>query len=472
MTETRTTLPDTDAVGMAALVRDGSISARELVETAIARIEEANPALNAVVATRFDEALAEVDAGLADGPLTGVPVVIKDLAMGVAGLPLTNGSKLFADDVPTEDAELVARYKRAGLVVLGMSNSPEFGFSPSTEPVLHGPARNPRNLDRSTGGSSGGSAAAVAAGMVPIGHASDGGGSIRIPAAANGLVGLKPSRGRVTTFPVPSTLSAPASVHHVVTTSVRDTALMLDISSVRVPGTVIGVPEPATSFLDAAATSPRPLRIALMTSLGDGNPETQADIVAVVEQAARLCESLGHTVVPVAARHDAAALQAETAPLMGVAFVAKVQARLAELDRSIADDDLEPFSRVLFDHYSSLPATALVDALAACQRVGWQLGELFGEYDVMLTPTMAATPPEIGLLDTTKVETMYTTAGRWAAWTQVFNATGFPAVSLPLGTDELGLPVGVQFGADFGQEGLLLSLAGQIEAAAPWQRLA
>ncbi|NYG59940.1 amidase [Nocardioides daedukensis] len=472
MTDSATRLPDTDATGMAAMVREGEVSARELVETAIARIEQMNPEFNAVVATRFEEALAEVDAGLPQGPLTGVPVLIKDLNMAVKGLPSTHGSRLFAENMPADDAELVARYKRAGMVVLGMSNSPEFGLSPSTEPALHGPTRNPRNLDRSAGGSSGGSAAAVAAGMVPVAHASDGGGSIRIPASINGLVGLKPSRGRVSSFPVPSTLSAPASVHHAVTTSVRDSAVLLDISASRVLGTVIGIQEPSMSFTEHAATPPRPLRIAVATSLGESAVQTQADIVEVVEQTAKLCESLGHTVVPVPVPHDAAGLQTQTAPLMGVAFAASVQARLAQLGRELADDDLEPFSRILFEHYSALPATQLTAALVACQQAGWQFGRLFAEYDVILTPTLAASPPELGVLDPTNPEAMYTRAGTYAAWTQVFNATGMPAISLPMGTDGLGLPVGVQLGADLGQEGLLLSLAGQLEAAAPWQRLA
>ncbi len=472
MSDARTSLPDTDAVGMAALVRTGELSARELVETAIARIEETNPQLNAVVATRFEEALAEVDAGLPDGPLTGVPVLIKDLGMTVEGLPATNGSRLFADAIAGQDGELVARYKRAGMVVLGMTNSPEFGLSPTTEPLLHGPTRNPRNLSRSPGGSSGGSAAAVAAGMVPVAHASDGGGSIRIPAAYNGLVGLKPSRGRVTTYPVPSTLSGPASVHHAVTTTVRDSAVMLDLSSAWLPGTVIGMQQPEISFAESAATPPRALRIALLTDLGEGNVETQKDIVAVVEEAARLCESLGHTVVPIRVPFNSAALQAEAAPLMGAAFAVKVSERLAALGRELRDDDLEPFSRILFDHYSTMPATALVEALSASQRVGWEVGRCFTEYDVLLTPTLAASPPELGRLDPTNPESMYATAGLWSAWTHVFNATGMPAISLPLGTDDLGLPVGVQFVADLGQEGLLLSLAGQLETAAPWQRLA
>lgn len=472
MSDARPTLPDADAIGMAELVKKAEVSARELTEAAIARIQEKNPELNAVVATRFDEALAEVDAGLPEGPLTGVPILIKDLGMQVAGLPNTNGSRLFADNIAQADQELVARYKRAGMVVLGTTNTPEFGLNSSTEPALFGPARNPRNPGRSPGGSSGGSAAAVASGMVPVAHASDGGGSIRIPAAMNGLVGLKPSRGRVTSYPSPSVLAGPASVHHVVTTSVRDTALLLDISSTRVPGTTVGVPEPTSSFLEASATPPRPLRIAVATDLGEGNVATQDDIAAVVDATAKLCESLGHTVTAVPAPHNAGALAAETAPLMGAAFAVSVQMRLAELGRELADDDLEPFSRLLFEHYSTMPATQLVHALQAAQRVGWEVGALFGDYDVLLTPTLAASPPEIGFLDTRDIEGMYANAGTYAAWTSVFNATGMPAISLPLGTDQLGLPVGVQFVADLGQEELLLSLAGQIEAAQPWQRLA
>nr|WP_257957225.1 amidase family protein [Nocardioides sp. B-3] len=368
------------------------MSPREAVEDAIARIEKQNPSLNAVIATRFEEALAEVDTGLPDGPLRGVPVLIKDLNMSVAGLPSSRGSRLFADDIPDHDSELVARYKRAGMVVLGTTNSPEFGLNASTEPLLHGPTRNPRDLTRSTGGSSGGAAAAVAAGPVPVAHASDGGGSIRIPASMNGLFGLKPSRGRVTTAPAPSTLSAPASVHHAVTTTVRDSALLLDISSVRVAGTVIGVPAPAESFAAPAARPPGRLRIGLTTSFIDG-PETDPDVVAAVEDAAQLCASLGHTVVPVKAQWVPGDVSAATAPLMGIAFTTAVRDRLAELGRDLRDDDLEPFTRILFDHYVTMPATALSRALSAAQRVGWQVGATFEEYDVLLTPALACRVP-------------------------------------------------------------------------------
>lgn len=465
-------LPDTDAVGMAALVRDRSIGARELVEAAIARIEAQDPALNAVVADRFEEALAEVDAGLPDGPLRGVPVLVKDLNMQVAGLPSTHGSRLFADQVAGSDSELVSRYRRAGMVVLGMTNSPELGLNASTEPLLHGPTRNPRDRSRSPGGSSGGSAAAVASGMVPVAHASDGGGSIRIPASMNGLFGLKPSRGRVTSYPAPSTLSGPASVHHALTTTVRDSALLLDVVSTRVPGTAVGVPSPACSFTECAGTAPRPLRIGLVTSHGAEGPRSHPDVVPVVEAAAHLCASLGHEVVPIAAPHDPGKVSAETAPLMGVAFAAQVDDRLRSLGRELREDDLEPFSRVLHERYTAMPATGLVAALQAAQQVGWQVGALFREYDVLLTPTLAMPVPPLGLLDTSDPAAMHRTGGAYSAWTQVFNATGMPAMSVPLGSDSDGLPVGVQFAADLGQEGLLLSLAGQLEAAAPWERRA
>lgn len=458
-----------DATGLAELIRNGEIDPREAVEDAIARIEKHNPTLNAVIATRFEEALAEVDTGLPDGPLRGVPVLVKDLGMDVAGLPSTRGSRLFADHVPDRDSELVARYKRAGMVVLGTTNSPEFGLNASTEPQLHGPTRNPRDHTRSPGGSSGGAAAAVAAGLVPVAHASDGGGSIRIPASMNGLFGLKPSRGRVTPAPAPSTLSGPSSVHHVVTTTVRDSALLLDIGSVRVPGTVIGVPAPAEPFAALASQPPRPLRIGLTTAFTDG-PETDPEVLAAVEDAAHLCVSLGHTVVPVEAPWAPGAVAAETAPLMGVAFTTAVQDRLTELGRDLREDDLEPFTRVLFDHYSSLPATELSRALSAAQRIGWQVGAVFEEYDVLLTPTLARRVPPLGLLDTTRPESIYEHASVFSAWTSVFNTTGMPAMSVPLGADSEGLPIGVQFAADLGQEALLLALAGQLEAAAPWTR--
>ncbi|MFE7711826.1 amidase, partial [Streptomyces sp. NPDC057486] len=265
-----------DAVGTAAAVRSGEVDARAVVEDAIARIERLNPQYNAVIHTRFDRALEEVDAGLPDGPLRGVPVLIKDLGTDVAGLPSTGGSRLFAEGLAARDSELVARYRRAGMVVLGTTNTPELGLNASTEPALFGPTRNPWSTAHSPGGSSGGSAAAVASGMVPVAHASDGGGSIRIPSAACGLFGLKPSRGRVSPAPRPTTLSGLVSAHHAVTTTVRDSALLLDIATGPLPGDAYAAPTPADSFAAVARREPGRLRIGLITALPDG-PEVHPE---------------------------------------------------------------------------------------------------------------------------------------------------------------------------------------------------
>lgn len=459
--------PDTDAVGMAELVRTGQTTARELAEIAIARIEALNPTLNAVVSTRYEEAMHEIDAGLPDGPMRGVPILIKDLQTAVAGLPSTHGSALFADNIAAVDSELVRRYKRAGLVVLGMTNSPEFGLSPSTEPSLHGPTHNPRSHEHSPGGSSGGSAAAVAAGLIPVAHASDGGGSIRIPASMTGLFGLKPSRGLVPTAPQPTTLSAPASVQHALTTSVRDSAAMLDIASVRLPGTVIGTPRPAGTFLERAAQDPGTLRIAVATGF-DSLP-TDPDVAAALERTTSLCRELGHDVRHIPAPFDHVRAGAANAPLMGAALALQLRERETAIGRPIADHEIEPFTRILFDHYAGMPALELVGALREVQRIGWEIGELFDSYDVLLTPTLPLRVPALGLLNTSDPEAMYLHAAKYSAWTSVFNATGMPAMSIPAGLDPAGLPIGVQFAGDLGADGLLLSLAGQLESAAPWR---
>jgi amidase len=460
-----------DAIGTADAVRRGDVSAREVVEAAIARIEEVDPRVNAVIGRRFDEALAEVEAGLPDGPLTGVPFLIKDLGSEVAGLPATQGSRLFADSLSTADSELVRRYKRAGLVVLGTTNVPEFGLNASTESQLHGPARNPRDPSRSTGGSSGGSAAAVATGMVPAAHATDGGGSIRIPAAMNGLVGLKPSRGRTTGHPDPGTLAAPVSVPHAVTTSVRDSAVLLDVIAGPLPGEAYAAPAPDGSFLSATRRDPGRLRIGLATRARGGVGVDPACLDAVLATA-KLCEELGHHVEEMVPAFDVADVGATSGVLMGADLVVMVEDRLTALGRGLEPGDVEPFTAVLLDHYRGLTGTDVHRALRRAQEIGWEVGAAFTSYDVLLTPTLAQRTPPLGLLDTTRPETMYEHGSTYSAWTSVFNVTGMPAISLPLGADETGLPVGVQFAADLGQEALLLSLAAQVERAAPWSRLA
>jgi amidase len=461
----------TDAVGTAQAIRAGQVSAREVAETAIARIEKHDPELNAVIGRRFEAALAEVDAGLPDGPLRGVPILIKDLATDVAGLPSTQGSRLFADHVPAEDSELVARYRRAGMVVLGTTNAPELGKNTSTEPLLHGPTRNPWAPTHSPGGSSGGSAAAVAAGMVPVAHGNDGGGSIRIPAAMCGLFGLKPSRGRVPTKPYASLLSSPVSAHHALTTTVRDSAVLLDVTAGHAPGDAYGAPGSEHSYAAQVDLPPGRLRIGWAVDTPNGVP-TDPQCAAAVERAAALCAELGHDVVPIRLAFDANAVAAAGGTIMAASLPGTIDRRLAELDRQLRDDDLEPFTRMLLEHGRTLTAAQLVEAFVVAQEAGWRLGAAFADVDLLLTPTLAQRTPPLGLLDTTRPETIYQHAIAYSVYTSVFNVTGMPAMSVPSGLDDEGRPLGVQFAADLGGESLLFRLAGQLEQAAPWPRLA
>lgn len=456
-----------DAVSTAAAVRNKERDAQDVTEEAIARIEERDPDLGAVIHTRFDAARVEVAAGLPDGPLRGVPMLVKDLGTEVEGLPATGGSRLFATVRAGRDSELVARYRRAGAVVLGTTNTPELGLNASTEPVLFGPTRNPWSPAHSPGGSSGGSAAAVAAGLVPVAHASDGGGSIRIPAAACGLFGLKPSRGRVSPAPRPTTLSGLVSGHHAVTATVRDSALLLDVAAGPLPGDAYAAPEPSAPFAELARRDPGRLRIGLFTDLPQG-PDVHRDSAAAARAAGLLCERLGHDVVETTARYRPEEVGRTSGVLMGADLVAQIDARLAELGRPLADDDIEPFTRVLYEAYRALPAADVSRALRRAQEIGWEVGAAFGEYDVLLSPTLARPTPRLGTLDTTRPESIYEHASVYSAFTSVHNVTGMPAMSVPFGHDGEGLPLGVQFAAPLGGEGTLLALAAQLEGAAPW----
>ncbi|MFJ8861394.1 amidase [Streptomyces sp. NPDC102451] len=457
-----------DAVATAEAVRSGASDARTVTEEAIARIQALDPALGAVVHTRFEAARADVAAGLPDGPLRGVPMLVKDLGTDVAGLPATGGSRLFADVTARHDSELVARYRRAGAVVLGTTNTPELGLNASTEPALFGPTRNPWSTSHSPGGSSGGSAAAVAAGMVPVAHASDGGGSIRIPASACGLFGLKPSRGRVPPAPRPTTLSGLVSGHHALTMTVRDSALLLDVAAGPRLGDAYTAPPPAEPFAETARRAPGRLRIGLLTALPDG-PDVHPACAGAARAAGLLCERLGHEVVETTARYRPADVARTSGVLMGADIVAQIEARLAVLGRSLANNDIEPFTRVVYETYRALPAADVSRALRRAQEIGWEVGAAFHRFDVLLSPTLARPTPLLGTLDTTDPESIYRHASDCSAFTSVHNVTGMPAMSVPLGRDDDGLPVGVQFAAPLGGEGVLLALAAQLEQEAPWE---
>lgn len=456
-----------DATGLAAAIRAGELTARDAVEHALARIEERNPTLNAVTALRADDALADVERGLPGGPLTGVPFVVKDLGATVAGMPSTNGSRLWRDNVASEDSELVARYRRAGVVVIGMTNSPELGRNASTEPVLHGPTRNPHAPTHSPGGSSGGTAAAIASGMVPVGHGNDGGGSIRIPASMCGLVGLKPSRARTPSRPRLASFAYPLAVNHVLTRTVRDTALLLDVGAGPVAGDPYVAPPPTRPYVDEVGAPVERLRVAVQTTMPDGDRVDDA-CAAATTATAKLLSELGHHVSDDAPAYPLDALTAVMSVCMIAPMTAEIDARLAELGRPLADDDLEPFTRVLYDIGKTLDAAAVVRALQEVERAGQVIGELFVDHDVLVTPTIARTVPRLGVLDTTVPESMYANAAAYSGMTSPFNVTGQPAISLPMGVDDDGLPVGVQLVAAYGREDVLLRVAAQLEVAQPW----
>lgn len=459
-----------DGLGLAAAIRAGDLTALEAVDAAIARVEARNPALNVMVAERFDAARAEARGPLPDAPFAGVPFLVKALGANVAGLPTSRGSRLWADDVAEADSEAVARFRRAGLVVLGMTNTPELGRNGSTEPVLHGPAHNPRGLGFSTGGSSGGSAGAVAAGIVPVAHANDGGGSIRIPAAACGLFGLKPSRGRVPNLPAVDSFAYPVSCTHAVTRTVRDSAALLDAIAGPTVGDPFAAPAPTRPFLDEVGVPPGRLRVAFATRTPRGD-DADAEVAGAVTRMAALCEELGHDVTEASFTYDVDMHGRVMSRVMGVSVAAAVDRRLAGLGRELRDDDLEPFTRVLYDAASASAGVDMFMALQDCEQLTREIAPFFETFDVLLTPTLQVTVPRHGFADTTRPETMVN-AAKVSAFTAIFNVTGQPAASIPFGTDSNGLPIGAQLVARYGAEALLLRLAAQIEEAAPWPQVA
>lgn len=453
-----------DMTGLAAAIADGEVSAREVVEFSLSRLEERNPTLNAIISTCAEQALAEVDAGLPDGPLRGIPFAIKDLNVDVAGLPTTNGSRLFADDIAATDSELTRRYRAAGLVIIGKTNSPEFGQNASTEPALFGPTHNPHRLSHSPGGSSGGASAAVAAGIVPAAHGSDGGGSIRIPAAMTGLVGLKPSRGRV---PVGNPLAGPLSVHHALTRSVRDSALLLDLSCAPLAGEPFTISQPSRPYVQEVGADPGRLRIASSTLMPDGTA-SHPDCAAVTNAVAALLESLGHEVTEDAPDFPLDALNSAMSMGMAASMAVTVDARLEQLGRGIEDGDLEAVPRMIYDRTKASSATDFVNAMNAVHHASHVIGGFFTTNDLLITPTLALPTPPLGLLDAGSVEAIWKHAGAYGALTGPFNTTGQPAISLPMGHDSTGMPLGVQIVAAFGREDLLIRIASQLEAAQPW----
>jgi amidase/6-aminohexanoate-cyclic-dimer hydrolase len=458
-----------DGLGLAELVRKREVTPGELLEAAIARVEARNPAVNAVVTRLYDHGLAAVAAGLPRGPFTGVPYLLKDLAAGLAGAATTNGCALFRDDVATHDAEMVVRLKRAGLVIFGKTNTPEFGLSTSTEPRLFGPTRNPWALDRSAGGSSGGAAAAVAARILPMAHATDGGGSIRIPASACGLFGLKVTRARTPAGPDLGERWSGASNDHAVTRSVRDSAALLDATSGPDVGDPYWAPPPRRPFLSEVGADPGRLRIALATRAWNAHP-VDPECAAAAVDAARLCEALGHQVEEARPEWDEEARGHANRIIISAHTAARLEMRAEVLGRPLAPEDVESHTWATFEYGRQRTAAEYARALAVVHSVGRAVGRFFTRHDVLLTPTMCQPPLELGILRMTNPDAaaFHQALLGTIAFTSPFNSAGNPAMSVPLHWTDGGLPVGVQFVGRFGDEATLFRLAGQLEQARPW----
>jgi amidase len=488
---------DLDGLGLAALVRARHVTPAELLDEAIVRLERVNPRLNAVVTPLYEEGRRAAAGALPDGPFRGVPFLLKDLVAALAGTRLTYGSRFVGAYTPMADSTLVARYRRAGVVFFGKTNTPEFGLMPCTEPALFGPALNPWDLGCTPGGSSGGSAAAVAAGVVPVAHGNDGGGSIRIPASCCGLFGLKPSRGRMPVGPDASELWGGLAVEHVLARSVRDSAAMLDATA--------GADEPsryqlakggaAGSFVDQVGRAPGRLRIALHRrphlTMGGGQ-SLHADCAAALEDAANLLTELVHDVEEAALPIDAESFARDFFVLICVEMAATIEIASAIAGRRPRRGELEvdtALTAMIGRQHSAVRYALARERLDAATR---KVLEFFGRFDVLVSPVLGRPPLPIGsltpkglegfareLVAATGLGLVLRLPGVVAAsvkrifdfvpFTPLANVTGQPSMSVPLYWSAAGLPIGTLFSARVGDEATLLRLAGQLEQARPWR---
>jgi amidase len=461
-----------DATDQAALVASGEASASELLEAAIERIEQFDPTLNAVVIRWFDHA-REIAAGpgLPNGPFHGVPFLIKDLFADYAGQRISNGNIALKEAhlIADADTTLVSRYRAAGLVIAGRTNSPELGSVPTTEPVAWGATHNPWDTTRTPGGSSGGAAAAVASGMVPFAHASDGGGSIRIPASCCGLVGLKPSQGRITLGPIRD--ESGLAVEHCVSRTVRDSAALLDATRGPGVGDTVIAPAPARPYVEEVGADPGRLRIGILDHHAQGG-HVDDEVIGATQSVGRLLESLGHHVEKAWPK----ALEDET---LGSKFGAMWSANVGiaksrfeyQLGRPLQEHELEPMNRVQSDfaqHFSAVDYALALSGIAQFRRAmhsWWHEG-----WDLLLTPTVAELPLKLGTIvnDPDNPMSPMRRSGDFVPFTPPFNTSGQPAISLPLEWTAEGLPVGVQLVAAYGREDVLIRIASQLEQAKPW----
>ncbi len=459
-----------DGIGLAALIAKKKVSASEVLESAIALAEKHNPKLNAIVLKLYHQARAKAKGKLPKGPFTGVPFLMKDIMGNMAGVPTRQGSAYMPAAPALHDSTLTHRFHQAGVVTFGKTNVPEFGLLPITESTLYGPARNPWNTNHTPGGSSGGAAAAVAAGIVPIAHANDGGGSIRIPASSCGLVGLKPTRARVPVGPDLGDALGGLAIDLIVSRTVRDTAVMLDAVHGPEAGDPYCAPPVTHPYADDARRKPKKLRIGYATK-NLGGHKLHPECIAAVRAAAQTCEDMGHIV-----EESSPPIEIE---ILSQSFMAMWAAGLAQQAEVIemftgvkaSAANMQGLTLGLLEAGRKVSAGTYLNAVTMLQLAARTVAAWHKTYDVWLTPTLGAPPLKIGAVDTseTNTEKAFAPIIDYVPFTALQNATGQPAINLPLHWTKGGLPVGVQFVGRFGDEATLIRLAAQLEKAVPWQ---
>ena len=462
-----------DATAQADLVRRGEASPQELVDAAIERIEASNGELNAVIHKLYDKGRAAAAGDIPDGPFKGVPFLLKDLGAAFAGQPLHMGMQYLkdADFRSPVDTYLAERFRQAGFITIGKTNTPELGILPTTEPKAYGPSRNPWDTGRSTGGSSGGSAAAVASGMVPVAHANDGGGSIRIPASECGLVGLKTTRQRTSEGPLIGDNMSGLTVELVVSKSVRDTAAILDAVQGPAPGDPYVAPPPTRPYIEEVGADPGKLRIGLLTE-PLLNAEPNEVVAEAARDAARLMESLGHVIEE---SHPTGFEEMDVVDTFLTRWMAGQAATIDQLQtvvgREIQPGDVEPLTWALAEEGRRRSSAQYVAAVNQHQLISRMIAGWYESgFDLLLTPTLGEPPPPLGSFDDSGEDPVAALmrGAQTATFTATFNVTGQPAISLPLHWSEDELPIGVQLVAPFGEEDVLIRVASQLEEARPW----
>lgn len=458
-----------DALGLADQVKRGKVSPAELLEAAIERVEARNGTVNAVTMKLYDYGRKAIADGLPDGPFTGVPFLLKDLTASLAGVKMTRGSKFFADaPPPTADSEHVKRLKKAGLVIFGRTNTCELGLSLTCEPQLYGPTKSPWDVTRISGGSSGGAAASVGARMLPMAHGSDGFGSIRVPAACCGIVGLKPTRGRNTFAPYTGEGLGGCSTEHALTLTVRDTAALLDATAGAGPGDPYVAPPPPRPFLADVQAERRPLRIAYTTAAPNGAPVDTEYLKALAETVV-LCKDLGHKVQEADPEIDRAAV-VPTFLTLAAANMVVALASHPTAGRPARKGEVENVTWGTGQKGEKIAAADYVRATQTMHRLGRQMAAFHAGYDVLLTPGLGTLPPKLGWIDMMleDVDEYWRRVFTFSPFTVWFNLTGQPALMLPLGRTASGFPIAVQLVGRYGEEGTILSLGAQLEKARPW----